>query len=262
VGVDFAVIGGTGVYDPGILNNKREQGIETPYGMVVVTIGEISGKEVAFLARHGVEHTVPPHLINYRANIWALKHIGVKKVLATAAVGSVARDFSPGQFVMVDQFLDFTKNRPATFFTGEPGVVHIDMTDPYCSQLRAEVVGVGRSLGIKLKNGGNYVCTEGPRFETPAEIRMFQMLGAQLVGMTSVPEVILAKECAMCYAAIAMVTNYAAGIYPKTLTHQEVVENMEQMGEKLRRLIAGVFQELTPERSCPCPHAIDELGKF
>lgn len=262
MGVEFAVIGGTGVYDPKMLHNLREQGVNTPYGPVAVIIGEVAGKEVAFLARHGAQHTVPPHLVNYRANIWALKELGVKKVIATAAVGSVDRDFAPGQFVLVDQFLDFTKNRPATFFTGEQGVVHIDMTDPYCSQLRSSIVGSGRRIGISVKNGGTYVCTEGPRFETPAEIRMYQTVGAQLVGMTSVPEVVLAKECAMCYATVAMVTNYAAGIYPKALTHQEVVENMALMGEKLRRLTVGVLQDLTPEQCCPCLHAIDELGKF
>ncbi len=262
MGIDFAVIGGTGVYDPAMLANVRTEEVSTPFGLVKVKAGEISGKQVAFLARHGEKHSVPPHLVNYRANVWALKELGVKKVIATAAVGSLDLNFIPGEFILVDQFLDFTKNRPGTFFTGEQGVLHTDMSDPYCAELREILANLGKLLGIKLKNGGTYVCTEGPRFETPAEIKMYQLLGAQLVGMTSVPEVVLCKESAMCYAAVAMVTNYAAGISSAALTHQEVVDNMALMREKLHRLVFRALEVLTPERSCRCQHALDELGKF
>ncbi|MDA8443227.1 MAG: S-methyl-5'-thioadenosine phosphorylase [Peptococcaceae bacterium] len=262
MGVNYAIIGGTGVYDPKLLDNMREEEVATPFGSVVVQIGQLEGREVAFLARHGRRHSVPPHLVNYRANIWALKLLGVQKVIATAAVGSLRTDFSPGEFVLVDQFLDFTKNRSATFYTGETGVLHVDMSDPYCGELRAALAEQAGKLQLGLKNGGTYVCTEGPRFETPAEISMYRLLGADVVGMTSVPEVILAKECAMCYASVAMVTNFAAGIASKILTHVEVTQNMAQMGEHLRALIFNTLQSLAVERSCLCQHAPDELGKF
>ncbi|HEX3015679.1 MAG TPA: S-methyl-5'-thioadenosine phosphorylase [Desulfobacteria bacterium] len=262
MGVSFAIIGGTGVYNPDLLDDVRQETVATPYGTVNVNVGRLIGKEVAFLARHGEKHSVPPHLVNYRANIWALKKLGVSKVIATAAVGSLDTEFGPGRFVLADQFLDFTKNRPNTFFTGEQGVVHIDVTDPYCGELRAALVKQAGDLGIDIHNGGVYVCTEGPRFETPAEIKMFRLLGGQLVGMTSVPEVVLAKEAGMCYATIAMVTNYAAGISPTPLTHQEVVENMSQMGDKLNKLIFSTLKNLGAERTCNCRQAIDELGKF
>lgn len=262
MGIDLAIIGGTGVYDPQIFNNVNERVVSTPYGEVQLIIGEVSGRQTAFLARHGKGHSVPPHLVNYRANIWALKQLGVNKIIATAAVGSLTEEFGPGSFVLADQFIDFTKTRPATFHTGETGVLHVDMTEPYCPELRQELLQQGKNLGIVVSNGGTYVCTEGPRFETPAEIRMYKLLGAHLVGMTSVPEVVLARECAMCYATVAMVTNYAAGISQAALTHQEVVENMAMMGNNLRLLIANTLQTLTKERTCSCQYALDELGKF
>ena len=262
MGIDFAVIGGTGVDHPDLLGTRRRERVDTPYGMTVLTVGEISNARVAFVSRHGEEHSVPPHLVNYRANIWALKELGVKKIIATAAVGSLQAKFAPGQFVLVDQFLDFTKSRQATFFTGDKGVLHVDMTDPYCGELRGLIAAAAAAAGVGVLNGGTYVCTEGPRFETPAEIRMFRALGGELVGMTSVPEVVLAKECGMCYAAIAMVTNYAAGISETALSHQEVVERMASMDVKLRELLAAVLRVLTPERSCACPQAGAELGKF
>ncbi len=262
MGIDFAVIGGTGVDHPELLSKLSRERVDTPYGMVRLTVGEVSAAKVAFVARHGEEHSVPPHLVNYRANIWALKELGVKKVISTAAVGSLESKFAPGEFVLVDQFLDFTKSRPATFFTGEQGVLHVDMTDPYCRELRGVIAEKAVEAGVVVKNGGVYVCTEGPRFETPAEIRMFRALGGEVVGMTSVPEVVLAKECGMCYAAIAMITNYAAGISATALSHQEVVANMALMGVALRELITAVLKVLTPERSCACPQAPAELGKF
>ncbi|HEY8394745.1 MAG TPA: S-methyl-5'-thioadenosine phosphorylase [Thermaerobacter sp.] len=249
----LAIIGGTGVYDPEILENIREETVVTPYGRATVRIGTFRGQEIAFLARHGAGHTVPPHRINYRANIYALAALGVQRVIATAAVGSIRREFGPGHFVLVDQFLDFTKNRVSTFFEGgDEGVVHIDVTEPYCPQLRETLHAAGRELGIPVHNGGVYVCTEGPRFETPAEIRMFERLGGDLVGMTSVPEVVLAREAGLCYATVAMVTNYAAGLSGAPLTHDEVLEVMAANVTNLRRLILEAIPRLAPERSCPC----------
>lgn len=263
--VKLAVIGGTGVYDPEVLSEVTTENVATPYGDVAVTIGNHQGNQVAFLARHGSGHTVPPHLINYRANIKALKMLGVEKIIATGAVGSLEIDFQPGDFVILTQFIDFTKSRKLTFYEGgDQGVVHVDMTDPYCPELRRLLQLASDNSGVSIKSDeAVYVCTEGPRFETPAEIKMYRQLGAQVVGMTSVPEVILAREAEICYATIGMVTNYAAGISPNPLTHQEVVETMQQTQSKLRRLIsAAVTASDTYKRACLCKSAIAELGKF
>ncbi|HLN65597.1 MAG TPA: S-methyl-5'-thioadenosine phosphorylase [Symbiobacteriaceae bacterium] len=251
--VRLAIIGGTGVYDPRILENIREEVIATPYGEALVRIGTYGGEEVAFLARHGKGHTVPPHLINYRANIMALKQLGVERVIATTAVGSTNPDMKPGDFVLIDQFLDFTKNRAATFFEGgEIGVVHTDFTEPYCPECRAILAAAAKALPITVHNGGCYVCSEGPRFETPAEIRMFQKLGGDLVGMTNVPESVLAREAGLCYATVSMVTNFGAGISPTALTHEEVLEVMAENGENLKKLIMNSLGAIPKTRNCQC----------
>lgn len=246
----IAIIGGTGVYDPTILEDLREEKIETRFGKVKVKIGSYKGIEIGFMTRHGEDHSVPPHLVNYRGNIAALKKMGVKNILATAAVGSLNLNMKPGDFVLVDQFLDFTKTRPSTFL--EDGVVHLDMTVPYCANLRDVIKKASDKINLPCQNGGVYVCTEGPRFETCAEIKMYQQFGGDLVGMTSVPEVVLAREAEICYATIAMVTNFAAGISKTLLTHQEVVEVMNENGEKLRKLLMQSIVDLDPEQECIC----------
>ncbi len=251
--VRLAIIGGTGVYDPRILSDIREEEVLTPYGDVRLRVGTYAGEEVAFLPRHGAKHSVPPHLINYRANIWALKHLGVERVVATTAVGSVNKAMKPGDFVIIDQFLDFTKARAATFFEGgEQGVVHTDFTEPYCPECRKVLLESAATLGITAHDGGCYVCTEGPRFETPAEIRMFAQLGGDLVGMTNVPEVVLAREAGLCYATVSMVTNFGAGISPNALTHEEVLEVMAENGENLKKLIMAALTAIPAERGCTC----------
>lgn len=215
------------------------------------------------MSRHGREHAIPPHRVNYRANIWALRELGVRKILATAAAGSLSSDFRLGDLVLLDQFLDFTKSRPQTFYEGgQEGVLHVDMTEPYCSSVRQVIVETSMRLGLTVKNGACYVCTEGPRFETPAEIRMFQSLGADLVGMTSVPEVVLARELGMCYASIGMVTNEAAGIARHPLTHAEVMESMKELGGKVALLIQATLELCSPDQNCLCASANGEVGKF
>ena len=237
--------------------------METPYGLVETVVGKLGNCELVFMSRHGRDHATPPHLINYRANIWALRKLGVRKIIATAAVGSLSSDFRAGGLVLLDQFLDFTKSRPSTFFEGgEQGVLHVDMTEPYCSTLRQVIMDASEQIGIAVNNGACYVCTEGPRFETPAEIRMFQRLGADLVGMTSVPEVVLARELGMCYASIGMVTNEAAGIATHPLTHAEVLESMKELGVKVAKLIQATFELETPGQNCLCASANREVGKF
>ena len=235
----------------------------TPYGPVEPVVGKLANREIVFLSRHGCDHATPPHLVNYRANIWALRDLGVHKVLATAAVGSLSADFRIGELALLDQFLDFTKTRPQTFYEGgQKGVLHVDMTEPYCSDLRQVVLTASEHIGLPLKNGACYVCTEGPRFETPAEIRMFRRLGADLVGMTSVPEVILARELGMCYASIGMVTNKAAGIATHPLNHAEVMENMKELGVKVAKLVQATLELWTPVQDCLCASANGEVGQF
>ena len=259
--VKIAVIGGTGVYDPNIMTNIRDETINTPYGDVQLKVGNYRGKPVAFMNRHGDEHSIPPHLVNYRANIAALKKLGVKNVLATGAVGSLNPAMQPGHFIFVDQFLDFTKCRQQTFFDGgAAGVVHLDMTSPYCPELREILSRSARSLGFTSHPAGTYICCEGPRFETAAEIKMYRLLGGDLVGMTSVPEAPLAREAEMCYATIAIVTNYAAGISPTRLTHQEVVDVMMQNGENIRKLVMQAIAWIDQDRSCVCHHALDQTA--
>ena len=237
--------------------------METPYGTVETVVGNFANRELVFMSRHGRDHVTPPHLVNYRANIWALRKLGVQKIIATAAVGSLSSDFRLGELVLLDQFLDFTKSRPQTFYEGgKQGVLHVDMTEPYCSAVRQIIMDASGQLGFAVKNGACYVCTEGPRFETPAEIRMFQRLGADLVGMTSVPEVVLARELGMCYASIGMVTNEAAGIAAHPLTHAEVMESMKKIGVKVAQLIQATFELWTTGQNCLCASANEEVGKF
>ncbi|HEY8909195.1 MAG TPA: S-methyl-5'-thioadenosine phosphorylase [Desulfosporosinus sp.] len=260
--MDYALIGGTGV-EHFRLTEQRVVAVETPYGPVETVVGELANREIVFMSRHGRDHATPPHLVNYRANIWAIRELGVRKIIATAAVGSLSPDFRLGELVLLDQFLDFTKSRPQTFYEGgQKGVLHVDMTEPYCSEVRQVILEASQHLGLTVKNGACYVCTEGPRFETPAEIRMFQRLGADLVGMTSVPEVVLARELGMCYASIGMVTNEAAGIAKHPLTHAEVMESMKELGGKVAQLIQGTFELWTPAQNCLCASANREVGKF
>ncbi len=251
------IIGGTGVYDPSWLVNPKEQIIETPYGKAQIIEGPLRsrpGQSVVFMNRHGAGHSVPPHQVNYRANIWALKSLGVKRVIATAAVGSLNLAMPAGSMVLVDQFLDFTKSRPDTFFDGSDGrVVHTDMSSPYCRATRSRVQAAGARAGVSLVMGGVYVTTEGPRFETAAEIRAYRLLGGDVVGMTSVPEVVLARELGICYATVAMVTNFAAGISQTALTHQEVLEVMGSNAHRLREVLLEVLPDVGEEFACECP---------
>lgn len=259
---ELAVIGGTGVYNPQMMLDIMEACVETPYGSVSIKLGSLGDKRIAFIARHGSKHSVPPHLINYRANIMALKKLGVGKIIATAAVGSLDEKIKPGHLAIPDQFIDFTKGRIQTFYDGnEKGVLHVDMTNPYCPDLAQEIVSACPST-ISLHQRGTYVCTEGPRFETSAEIKMFKMWGGHLVGMTSVPEVVLSRELGMCYATIAVVTNYAAGISKELLTHQEVAEIMAQNNHNLQELIMKALKNLDSRQRCLCPGASREAGNL
>ena len=259
----IAIIGGTGVCDATMLEHVKEGQQQNYYGTIRYMQGTYKGKDIVFLPRHGKTHSIPPHLINYRANILGLKKLGVTAILSTTAVGSLNLDDKPDDFVLPDQFLDFTKSRHTSFFDGGQNVVvHVDMTDPYCPALRETVMQAGAALGYSVHNGGTYVCTEGPRFETPAEIRMFAQFGGDLVGMTNVPEVCLAREAEICYATVSMVTNFAAGISPQPLTHEEVVESMAKNSLRLRTLLMRAIELYAEGEDCSCRHTLQAYGGF
>lgn len=250
----IGIIGGSGVYE--IAQNADSctvKVIKTDYGDVEVSILELFSKEVAFIARHASGHSIPPHKINYRANIDALRNVGVTQIIATNSVGSMNENMPPGSFVIPDDFIDFTKNRVDTFF--EDNVVHVDVTQPYCPTLRDIL---DKSGDVIL--GGTYVCSEGPRFETPAEIKMFRMLGGDLIGMTGLPEVVLAREREICYTSICIVSNFAAGISEHELTIDEVFEIISQKKDALLDLIYNFIKNADDSQDCECRHALDGAG--
>jgi 5'-methylthioadenosine phosphorylase len=210
----LGIIGGSGLSRLPALDVRRRETLATPYGApsAALTVGAIAGREVVFLARHGDGHTVPPHAVNYRANIWALHASGVRDVVSVAAVGGIRSDLEPGTLTVPDQLIDYTHGRESTFFSGADGVVtHIDFTRPYCETLRKAILDAGREAGEPLTDGGTYAVTQGPRLETAAEIARLERDGADMVGMTAMPEAALAREIGVCYAAIAVVVNPAAG---------------------------------------------------
>ena len=242
----IGIIGGTGVYDiVDKADSMRKEKVETEYGDVEVSILNIDNKEVAFLPRHSAGHSYPPHKINYKANICALEKIGVNEIIATNSVGSLNQDIGPGSFVIVDDFIDFTVLRDKTFF--DDSVVHTDMTEPYCKRLREILISTGDVIPT-----GTYVCTEGPRFETPAEIKMFQIMGGDVVGMTGLPEVVLAREKNICYSSICIVSNYGAGISPDKLSMEEVLDIMNDKSNELLDLIYDTVKKLGDNCDCEC----------
>jgi 5'-methylthioadenosine phosphorylase len=260
--VRVAIVGGSGVDVSGLLENPAPREVDTAYGGALVEVGGYAGREVVFLRRHGREHTVPPHRVNYRANIAALDDLGCDRLLATAAVGSIDPQLRMGEFVVIDQFLDFTSGRASTFHDGDDaGVVHVDVTAPYCDEIRGVALDEAAERDIVAHDGGTYVCTQGPRFESAAEIRMYQQLGGSVVGMTGVPEVVLAREVGLHYATICAVTNLAAGLRPDPVSHEEVIEAQEQNAHNLSDLLTATLTALPEDPGCDCapaPHPVGE----
>jgi len=252
-----AVIGGTGVYDLG--DGSYSKIVETEYGSVEVDIVKVNGEEIVFLARHGKGHSTPPHLINYRANMMALKELGVKYIYATAAVGSINEEYSPGDVVVIKDFIDFTKNRPITFYEGKEGVFHVDMSDPYCNNLRTKFYDIAKDEAIDIKGDAVYICTEGPRFETAHEVKMYKMLGGDVIGMTNVPEVVLAKELGMCYATIGVISNWCTGFGNEEITLHDIQGALGQNKEKLTKTFLKIFQQDLNQESCMCNNALIKL---
>lgn len=249
------VIGGSGLYR--FLDGAEAIEVETPYGAPSdrVTVAQLAGHRVAFLPRHGSRHTVPPHRINYRANLWALHALGVERVLAPCAVGSLRAEHAPGEVVICDQVVDRTHGRTDTFFDG-PEVAHLSAADPYCEELRPLAAAAARDAGLPVHEGGTVVVISGPRFSTRAESRLYTAAGWNVINMTQYPEVVLARELGMCYVNLSLVTDYDAGLEGPGLappvTQEEVFAVFAQNTERLRTALQALISRLPARRGCGC----------
>lgn len=255
----IGVIGGSGFYE--FLEDTREVEVKTPFGSPSdpLTIGTVAGRTVAFLPRHGRDHRYPPHRIPYRANMWALRSVGVRQVLAPSAVGSLTSSYGPGTLVIPDQLVDRTTSRTQTFYNSR-GAVHVQFADPYCPVGRSVAIATSHSTGWVPAGSGTLVVIEGPRFSTRAESRWYAAQGWTLVGMTGHPEAVLARELALCYTAIALVTDTDAGVEEgHGVTQDEVFEVFAQNVTRLRGLLMKIIENLPEDRSCPCPNSLDGL---
>ncbi|MDP9444502.1 MAG: S-methyl-5'-thioadenosine phosphorylase [Actinomycetota bacterium] len=249
----IAVIGGSGFH--AFLSDVDEVKVDTPYGppSSPVAVGTVDGREVAFLTRHGRRHELPPHRINYRANLWALRSLGVRRVVASCAVGSLTTELGPGDLVIPDQLVDRTTSRVQTYF--DQGAGHVSFADPYCPQLRRLLLGTRAMV-----DGGIMVVIEGPRFSTRAESQWYAAQGWSLVNMTGHPEAVLARELALCYAAVAVVTDRDAGIGRSgSVDQRDVFAVFAQNTDRLRALLRDVIGSLPPDRSCACANALDGI---
>lgn len=242
-----------------LLENAEVVKLSTPYGEMSspLEIGKIAGTEVVVLYRHGKEHSIPPHKINYRANIYGLKEMGVERVIGVSAVGSLQKDIEPGAIALPDQFFDYTKGRSYTFYDG-PKVVHISMADPFCPDLLDIFHKTLIELRIKSKKGGTYVCIEGPRFSTRAESRFFRTVG-DVIGMTLVPEISLAREKEMCYLTLATVTDY--DVWAEIpVNSREVIKVMKENEENIKKVLTNAIPKIGNIRSCGCDRYLKEAG--
>lgn len=256
---EIGVIGGSGFYS--LLEGAREVEVETPYGRPsdVVTLGEVAGRKVAFLPRHGRRHQLPPHAINYRANMAAMKQLGVTRVIGPAAAGSLQPHVRPGEFVICDQLVDRTSGRRDTFFDG-PETVHVSLADPYCPQLRGVAQEVSGRLGLPAHPTGTVVVIQGPRFSTRAESRWFRAAGWEVINMTQYPEAVLAREAELCYLNVSLITDYDVGVegdpQASPVSAEEVLRNFQANLPRLRELILGVIAVVPGERTCRCGSAL------
>lgn len=236
----LAIIGGTGLASYPLVTVAEREVLDTPYGepSAPLQYGELNGKPVVFLARHGEQHTIPPHRINYRANLWALRHSGAEQVVAVAAVGGISPDLPPGRLAFPDQIIDYTWSRDQTFFADNlTQVTHIDFTRPYCSALRATLIQAARQQGLDAKEDGTYGATQGPRLETAAEILRLERDGCHMVGMTGMPEAALARELGLCYATCAVSANWAAGKAPGEITMAAIERQLAESMAKVNALL-------------------------
>jgi 5'-methylthioadenosine phosphorylase len=256
-GARVGVFGGSGFYS--FLEDVEQMEVSTPYGApsAPVSVGTIDGVPVAFLPRHGLKHTLPPHMINYRANVWALKEIGVERIVGPCAAGSLKEEVRPGSFVISDQLVDRTTGRKDTFYDG-PETTHVSFADPYCPELRKLAVQTAQDEAIEVHDGGTVVTIQGPRFSTRAESKWFQDAGWEVINMTQYPEAYLARELEICYVNIALITDYDVGVPGKSesVSHEEVIKVFNANLDNLRRLLFSIVPRIPEERSCICSHAL------
>jgi 5'-methylthioadenosine phosphorylase len=258
--VAVGVFGGSGLY--GLLEDVEHLELETPYGPPSdrVAIGSLEGVRVAFIPRHGRRHTLPPAAINYRANLWAMKELGVTRVIAPSAAGSLQPHVHPGDFVVPDQFVDRTWGRADTYYAAGPKVAHVGVADPYCPQLRELATAVATEQGVSIHDRGTVVVIQGPRFSTRAESRWFSSLGWEVINMTQYPEVVLARELELCYVNLSLITDYDVGLEGRPGVRPVSVAEVESFfasnNDRVRALIMSLIPKLPAERSCPCSRAM------
>jgi len=257
VNAEIGVLGGSGFYN--LLPEFDEVWVETPFGPTsdAIVVGVLAGRQVAFMPRHGRNHTMPPHMINYRANLWAFRSLGVTRVLAPCAAGSLSKDVHPGDFVVCDQFVDRTTKRPDTYYDG-PETTHVSLADPYCPELRSLAIDAGHSLGLTIHPSGTMLVIEGPRFSTRAESAFHSAQGWTAVSMTQYPEVALARELEMCFTGIALITDYDAGVSDaEAVSVALVLKVFKQSNAKLKELLIRLVGGIPYERSCSCGSALE-----
>lgn len=254
----IGIFGGSGFYS--FLDDIREVTVDTPYGApsAPLALGRVEGVDVAFLPRHGQHHQYPPQAINYRANVWAMKELGVTRIIGPCAAGSLRKDVKPGDFVISDQLVDRTSGRKDTFYDG-PVTTHISYADPYCPEMRELAIKTARDQGISLHEKGTVVTIQGPRFSTRAESKWFQDAGWEVINMTQYPEAYLARELEICYVNIALITDYDVGVAGESdaVSHEEVVRVFTENNDKLRTLLFSLIPRVPAARTCPCATALE-----
>lgn len=251
---DIGVFGGSGFYD--FLDDVKEIRVETPYGQPsdFITVGAIGDKKVAFLPRHGKKHTIPPHLINYRANLWAMKSLGVSRIISPCAAGSLQKHVEPGHFVVADQFVNWNTNRIDTFYDG-PITTHVSPADPYCPELRDIAIKSAKENNITVHEKGTVVVIQGPRFSTKSESKFFTAQGWEVINMTQYPEGYLARELELCVVNVALITDYDSGLVGDVapVSHSEVIKVFNDNNEKLKKLLFTMIKNIPTERAkCEC----------
>ena len=256
---DIGVFGGSGFY--AFLDDVEEVPVDTPYGppSAAVAVGAVGGRRVAFLPRHGRKHELPPHRVPYRANVWAMKELGVERIVGPCAAGSLQPNVKPGEFVVCDQLVDLTSARADTYYDG-PETTHIAFADPYCPDMRRVAVKHGRDMGIGLHERGTVVVVQGPRFSTRAESDLYRAQGWEVINMTQYPEAVLARELELCYLNVSLITDYDVGVVGEaveSVSHEMVIRVFNENVARLRDLLFAIVPAFPEERSCPCATALE-----
>ena len=255
----IAIIGGSGLEDPKFFKKIKEVNIKTPFGYPSspITIADFHGKRVAFLSRHGKKHQFPPHKVPQRANIWALKSLGVERIIGISAVGSLQKNFKPGDIAICNQFIDFTKKRDYTFYDEE--TTHVSLADPFCQEIGDLFYREAKKLKIPVHQNGTYWCIEGPRFSTRAESKFFRNF-ADVIGMTLCPEAALARELEICYLNLSMVTDYDVW-QQHPVEFKEILKTMKENAEKIKNLLIAAIPEIKEQAKCSCQESL-KAAKF